>query len=61
MAEDADPQTLDFLFRFNTRNYPISVHKVLELPGEFKNIEDTAVFIFDEPAKPGRSCGKDNA
>ena len=51
MAEDADPQTLDFLFRFNTRNYPISVHKVLELPGEFKNIEDTAVFIFDEPAK----------
>ena len=45
MDEDLNPSPFDFLFRYNTRNYPKISHKLLDLPGNFKNVEDTAVFI----------------
>lgn len=47
MERKSYPAPADFLFRFNARRYPISNHKVLELPGKFKNIEDTRVFVKD--------------
>lgn len=51
MKESVNPQTADFLFRYNSRNYPITTHKELELPGEFDEIKDSAVFIIDGTAK----------
>jgi len=45
--EPVNPRSLDFIFRYNARNYPRATHKELELPGEFKQIEDTAVFVMD--------------
>ena len=47
MKEDINPHLFDFLFRFNTRNYPQTCHSILDLPGEFEKIEDTAVFVID--------------
>ncbi|WP_298524692.1 hypothetical protein [uncultured Methanobrevibacter sp.] len=35
----------DFLFRDNIAHYPETNHKLLGLPGIFKNIEDTNIFI----------------
>ena len=46
--EDINNQLFDFLFRFNARNYPKTVHELLELPGIFKKIEDTAVIVVDD-------------
>ena len=46
MEEPVNPQLFDFLFRYNARNYPKTTHEELELPGEFKQIEDTAVFVI---------------
>lgn len=51
MKEKVNPQTLDFLFRYNTRNYPKTSHDELELPGKFNEIKDSAVFIINDTAK----------
>ena len=45
--QPVNPQTFDFLFRFNTRNYPKTSHEELKLPGEYQKSEDTAVFVID--------------
>lgn len=45
---DVNPQLFDFLFRFNTRNYPKTCHNVLDLPGIFDKLEDTAVIVIDD-------------
>ncbi len=51
MNEDVNPQTLDYLFRSNSRSYPRTYHEVLELPGKFEEVKDTMVFIIDGTAK----------
>ena len=51
MEEDVNPQTLDFLFRYNSRIYPKTTHVELDLPGEFEEVKDTAVFILNGTAK----------
>ena len=51
MEEDVNPQTLDFLFRYNSRIYPKTNHVELDLPGEFEEVKDTAVFILNGTAK----------
>lgn len=48
MKEKTNPAPFDFLFRNGSRDYPEINHKVLELPGKFKQLEDTAVFVFGE-------------
>lgn len=45
--QPVNPQPFDFLFRYNTRNYPKTSHEELKLPGEYKNSEDTAVFVIN--------------
>lgn len=51
MEESVNPQSLDFLFRYNSRNYPQTTHNELNLPYKFDDVRDTAVFIIDENAK----------
>ncbi len=50
MNEDVNPQTLDFLFRSNSRSYPRTYHEVWELPGNFEEVKDTMVFVIDGTA-----------
>ena len=40
MEEDVNPQTLDFLFRYNSRIYPKTTHVELDLSGEFEEVKD---------------------
>ena len=46
MEEDVNPQTLDFLFRFNSRGFPETYHEVLGLPGNFEEVKDSMVFVI---------------
>ena len=70
MEEDLNPSLFDFLFRYNSRNYPETFHKKLDLPGKFKQIEDTAVFVrnngvlqmdYAESVSPGGFVERDSA
>ena len=45
--EHVNSQPFDFIFRYNSRNYPKLTHDELDLPGEFQQTEDTAVFVID--------------
>lgn len=45
LEEKINSSPFDFLFRYNSRNYPKTTHNVLSLPGIFKQIEDMAVFV----------------
>ena len=47
MDEKTNTQPFDFLFRYNTRNYPKISHTELKLPGKFDEIKDTAVCVID--------------
>ena len=51
MDEEINPQPFDFLFRYNTRNYPKTAHAELELPGKYHEIKDTVVFVIDDGVK----------
>ena len=51
MEEDSNPHPSDFLFRYNSRNHPITSHNELDLPGEFLEIKDSVVFVLGKTAK----------
>ena len=51
MEEDVNPQTLDFLFRSNSRTHSETYHEVLDLPGNFEEVKDTMVFVIGGTAK----------
>ena len=44
LKDDIHKQPFDFLFRSNSETYPESTHLILELPGIFKQIENTNIY-----------------
>lgn len=44
LKEEVNKQPFDFLFRSNSETYPETTHKILELPGIFKQLENTNIY-----------------
>jgi hypothetical protein len=50
MENEITNMPFDYLFRRNINKYPETNHKLLGLPGEFKNKENTSVFVNEKAA-----------